>query len=237
MKNLRGFFNRNSSTILTVIGSTGVILTSILSIKATPKALKIIEEVKKEKDEEKLSMVETVKVAWKPYIPAIISGATTISCIVGSNYINKKTQESLLSAYLLLDNYRKRCHMKSVDRSIENRVIASKYDKNTKLDASKELFFDYQSMRYFQSTFDELEKVKSILNDKLINDGFVCLNDMYDILHMKHVPYGYQLGWGAMENQKIGYGLDFVYENTVLDDGLECNIFTIVTDPSIVYIS
>lgn len=237
MKNLRGFFNRNSSTILTVIGSTGVILTSILSIKATPKALKIIEEVKKEKDEEKLSMVETVKVAWKPYIPAIISGATTISCIIGSNYINKKTQESLLSAYLLLDNYRKKCHMKSVDRSIENRVIASKYDKNTKLDASKELFFDYQSMRYFQSTFDELEKVKSILNDKLINDGFVCLNDMYDILHMKHVPYGYQLGWGAMENQKIGYGLDFVYENTVLDDGLECNIFTIVTDPSIVYIS
>lgn len=237
MKNLRGFFNRNSSTILTVIGSTGVILTSILSIKATPKALKIIEEVKKEKDEEKLSMVETVKVAWKPYIPAIISGATTISCIVGSNYINKRTQESLLSAYLLLDNYRKKCHMKSVDRSIENRVIASKYDKNTKLDASKELFFDYQSMRYFQSTFDELEKVKSILNDKLINDGFVCLNDMYDILHMKHVPYGYQLGWGAMENQKIGYGLDFVYENTVLDDGLECNIFTIVTDPSIVYIS
>lgn len=237
MKNLRGFFNRNSSTILTVIGSTGVILTSILSIKATPKALKIIEEVKKEKDEEKLSMVETVKVAWKPYIPAIISGATTISCIVGSNYINKKTQESLLSAYLLLDNYRKKCHMKSVDRSIENRVIASKYDKNTKLDASKELFFDYQSMRYFQSTFDELEKVKSILNDRLINDGFVCLNDMYDILHMKHVPYGYQLGWGAMENQKIGYGLDFVYENTVLDDGLECNIFTIVTDPSIVYIS
>lgn len=237
MKNLRGFFNRNSSTILTVIGSTGVILTSILSIKATPKALKIIEEVKKEKDEEKLSMVETVKVAWKPYIPAIISGATTISCIVGSNYINKRTQESLLSAYLLLDNYRKKCHMKSVDRSIENRVIASKYDKNTKLDASKELFFDYQSMRYFQSTFDELEKVKSILNDRLINDGFVCLNDMYDILHMKHVPYGYQLGWGAMENQKIGYGLDFVYENTVLDDGLECNIFTIVTDPSIVYIS
>lgn len=237
MKNLRGFFNRNSSTILTVIGSTGVILTSILSIKATPKALKIIEEVKKEKDEEKLSMIETVKVAWKPYIPAIISGATTISCIVGSNYINKRTQESLLSAYLLLDNYRKKCHMKSVDRSIENRVIASKYDKNTKLDASKELFFDYQSMRYFQSTFDELEKVKSILNDKLINDGFVCLNDMYDILHMKHVPYGYQLGWGAMENQKIGYGLDFVYENTVLDDGLECNIFTIVTDPSIVYIS
>ena len=237
MKNLKGFFNRNSSTILTVMGSTGVILTSILSIKATPKALKIIEEVKKEKDEKKLSMVETVKVAWKPYIPAIISGATTISCIVGSNYINKKTQESLLSAYLLLDNYRKKCHMKSVDRSIENRVIASKYDKNTKLDASKELFFDYQSMRYFQSTFDELEKVKSILNDKLINDGFVCLNDMYDILHMKHVPYGYQLGWGAMENQKIGYGLDFVYENTVLDDGLECNIFTIVTDPSIVYIS
>lgn len=237
MKNLRGFFNRNSSTILTVIGSTGVILTSILSIKATPKALKIVEEVKKEKDEEKLSIVETVKVAWKPYIPAIISGATTISCIVGSNYINKKTQESLLSAYLLLDNYRKRCHMKSVDRSIENRVIASKYDKNTKLDASKELFFDYQSMRYFQSTFDELETVKSILNDRLINDGFVCLNDMYDILHMKHVPYGYQLGWGAMENQKIGYGLDFIYENTVLDDGLECNIFTIVSDPSIVYIS
>ena len=97
------FWQRNASTILTSIGGIGVVATSILSIKATPKAMQLIEEAKEEKGEE-LSKFEVVKVAWKLYIPAALIGTATIACIFGANTLNKCQQASLMSAYALLDN-------------------------------------------------------------------------------------------------------------------------------------
>ena len=39
----------HTSTVLTCLGGIGVVATSIMAIKATPKALELIEEAKKEK--------------------------------------------------------------------------------------------------------------------------------------------------------------------------------------------
>lgn len=56
------------------VGIAGMITTTVLAVKATPKALKLIDEAKKEKAEEavELKPTEMVKVAWKPYVPAMI---------------------------------------------------------------------------------------------------------------------------------------------------------------------
>ena len=43
---LKLFVKRNSSIILTVIGGAGVIATSIMAVRETPKALKLIEDAK-----------------------------------------------------------------------------------------------------------------------------------------------------------------------------------------------
>lgn len=50
--NARLFAKRNASTILTCLGCIGLIATTILAVKATPKVLQIIEEEKKNKGEE-----------------------------------------------------------------------------------------------------------------------------------------------------------------------------------------
>ena len=42
------FLKRNSSSILTGIGAAGVVVTSIMAVKATPKAIRILEKEKKE---------------------------------------------------------------------------------------------------------------------------------------------------------------------------------------------
>ena len=59
--NARLFVKRNASTILTGLGSIGVLTTTITAVKATPKALHLIEEAEKEKGE-KLTKWETIKV-------------------------------------------------------------------------------------------------------------------------------------------------------------------------------
>ena len=78
------FLKAHSPTILTVIGSTGVVITAVLAVRGTPKALKLIEEAKNTKGDE-LTVGETIQVAWKPYIPATISCVSTILCIVSVN--------------------------------------------------------------------------------------------------------------------------------------------------------
>ena len=53
------FLSRNSSTILTCIGGVGVVATVVTAVKATPKAMALIEEAKEEKGAD-LTKVETV---------------------------------------------------------------------------------------------------------------------------------------------------------------------------------
>lgn len=97
------FLKRNSGTILTGMGAAGVVVTSIMAVKATPKAIRILEEAKEEKGEE-LTVVETVRAAGPIYIPAFISGASTIACIFGANILSKRNQATLASAYAFLNN-------------------------------------------------------------------------------------------------------------------------------------
>ena len=89
-------------TILTCLGGVGVIFTSVLTAKATPKALRIIDETERGKGME-LSKWEKVRVTAPVYIPPVVIGSATILCIFGSNLLSKRQQASLASAYAFLD--------------------------------------------------------------------------------------------------------------------------------------
>ena len=108
------FIKRNASTILTCIGGAGVIATSVLAVKATPKALQMIDNAKEEKGED-LSKWEIVKTAGPAYIPAVLVGASSIACIFGANVLNQRQQASLMSAYALLDNSYKEYKAKVIE--------------------------------------------------------------------------------------------------------------------------
>lgn len=95
------FLKKHSSTILTCLGAVGVVATAVTAVKETPKAIKLLEEAEQDKGEE-LTKIEKVKTVASVYIPSVIIGAATISCIFGSNYINKRTQTAMIGAYALL---------------------------------------------------------------------------------------------------------------------------------------
>lgn len=101
MSSTQIFLKKHSSTILTVIGSAGVVATTILAVKATPKAIQLIEDEKNRQNNDiltnamangyetckyvrELKPLEVIKVAWKPYIPTTITGLSTIACILRS---------------------------------------------------------------------------------------------------------------------------------------------------------
>lgn len=262
MKKMQVFLQKNSSTILTVVGAAGVVATAVLAVKATPKAMELVEEeihrqnvelFENDVDKEltdfaqivKLKPIEVVKVAWKPYVPAIITGVSTIACIFGANVLNKRQQAALMSAYAVLDSsYREyREHAKALnennsDIDVKREIIKTKFDSDTVLDEDKELFFDYQSMRWFESTFEEVKRAEYVFNQNFAMSGYACVNDFYELIGLEPVEYGYQLGWSTVLNDDVygESGLEFIYEKTELEDGMECWIITMPCSPTVDYI-
>ena len=99
-----------SPTILTCIGAVGVVATAVLAVKATPKALRLIEIAEDHRHDDDpnwtwspLTKTEIIKTTWKCYVPAVVTGAATIICIFGANTLNRRQQASLASAYALLN--------------------------------------------------------------------------------------------------------------------------------------
>lgn len=233
MNKAQYFLKKHSTTILAVAGSTGVVATSVLAVKATPKAMLLVEEAKKEKGDD-LTPVEVVKVAWKPYIPAVITGASTIACIFGINHLSVKNQASLMSAYALLDSSFKEYQNKvnelygeDADKHVKEDIIKAKFD-DVELEDGKELFFDYNSCRYFESTMDKVLQAETAFLEVLQNRGYACLNEYYDLLGIDYTEFGYQLGWMDLENNDP-YNckeLEFSYEEVTIRDNIKCWIIS-----------
>ena len=113
---IRTELSKHSPELLTGIGIAGMITTVVLAVKATPKAINLIEEKKKDIYREQKghdpeyrldyqkplpSKLDYIKVAWKQYIPAAITGAASISCIIGASSVRAKRNAALATAYKL----------------------------------------------------------------------------------------------------------------------------------------
>lgn len=238
MNKIQFLFKKHSSTFLTIISSMGVISTTLLAIQATPKAIKLLEDKKEEKDYE-LSSIDIIKTSWKPYIPTIISGFSTIICIFGTNYLNKRTQASIASAYALLSNsYQeyinktKELYGDEADTNIKKSIIDNRIKRDSlELYGEKKLFFDYQTMRYFESTFDDVLHAEDLLNQELAASGYVSVNDFYKFLGLNELEYSNHIGWSDNGDY---HELKFEHQKIQFDDGLECWMI-IMEEPLIEY--
>ena len=239
-KSSKLFLNKHASTILTCVGGVGVVATSVMAAKATPKALALVEEAK-EKNEE-LTKLDYAIVALPAYIPAIVTGVSTIACIFGANMLNKRTQASLASAYALLNSSYNDYRAKAIElygdeanSKIKEGVAKDKYTGDGKLkDNDKQLFYDDYSGRYFESTIEDVLQAEYNLNREVAQAGGAFLNDFYNELGLSETEYGNYLGWSAGQLMEMYWNpwVEFGHSKFTFDDGLECTIITIESDPT-----
>ena len=175
MKSAQLWMSKHSPEILTGFGIAGMITTTILAVKATPKALKSIEKKKEDLElntEDKLTISETVKAAWKPYVPAAVTGTVSVACLIGASSVNLRRNTALAAAYHLsetaLSEYKEQVIEtigKNKERNIRNKVDKARVDKNPPNDKEviitgdgDTLCYDYHSGRYFKTSIDKLKK-------------------------------------------------------------------------------
>lgn len=233
--------NKNSPTILLVMGVGGLITASIFASRATLKANKAIEQKKNEKmpavnppkstDEIKLDKREVVKTVWKYYIPTAIITSTSVACIVGSSKITSKRTAALAAAYKISETALAEYQNKLVEvvgekkaQAVKERIAADDIKKdppkqNQIIFSGKgdSLFKDSVSKRYFKSNVDTIQKAVNKLNSLLYNEMFVSLNDFYDLIGLEDVAIGDDLGWNVEDGL---IEIDYVYIGD--DDGNPC---------------
>lgn len=250
--NVKLFCKRHASTILTVAGGVGVVLTTVTAVKATPKALEVLEEAREKKGED-LASVEKIKIAGPKYIPTALIGTGTLVCIFGANLLNKHHQAALVSAYTLVDSsfkeykqklqelYGEETHNNVIDALAVEKVdrdwgVSGSYFGQSCNLANEEacgdpvLFYEENSGRYFESTIEQVLNAQYHLNRNHTLRGYVYLNEYFEFLGLETTDYGSVMGWAPTDEGE--YWIEFNTRRTVLDDGLEVYILETPFEPS-----
>lgn len=226
-KTIGAFADKHSPEILLGFGIGGMVSTVVLSVAATPKAMKAMDEEKKQ-TKKKLTTWEVIKASWKYYIPAFLTGAASIACLIGSNTVHSKRNAALATAYALSESTLKRYSEKVVEtigekkeRQIREKVseeIVSEHpvSKTEVVMASsgETLCYDPKSDRYFMSDWNRIQKAVNDINLRLRSEMYIPLNEFYCELGLNNTDSGKLLGW----NIEKGY-LD-VRPDTALSDDL-----------------
>ena len=223
---------KHSPEILTGFGIAGMITTTVLAVKATPKALLHIEEAQNEKGDW-LTTGEKVKACWKDYIPTAASGVFSVSCIIGANSVNARRNAAFATAYKLsetaLNEYRDKVIEtigEKKEKTVREKVAKERLDKNPVsqnhiiiTEKGNTPCLDPISGRYFNSDIERIKKAENMLNKRLLHDafGYVSLNDFYDELGLEHSEMGDSLGWNVEKGL-----IDIEFCSQITDDGRPC---------------
>ena len=229
-KNLQTTVKKHQPEILTGLGVAGFVTTTVMAVKATPKALEVLAEIKEkhaDDSDKKEYCKEFVKKVVPLYIPSAVVGGLSIGCVVCANSINTKRNAALAAAYTLSETALSEYKEKVVEtigekkeKAVREAVAQGRVDKTPvenkeviNTGDGDELCLDYHSGRYFKSTIDKLRKAENDLNRRMLLDSYVSLNDFYSEIGLSGTRQGELLGW----NIEKGY-LKLELDATIVDD-------------------
>ena len=220
------YTKKNASTILSCLGVLGVVGTTLSAIKATPKAIEVLEE----RDNQSLTTFEKALVVAPVYFSTMLFGTATIICIFGANTLNKKQQAALTSAYAYLNSsfneYKdkvKAIYGEDGEKRVREEIAKDKYIQQSMSESDKDiLFFDEYSGRYFESSLFNLQNAVYKLNRTFALEGYANLNEFYRYIDLPETEYGAVLGWSGLKCWEVcNYAwIEIKWEDMELPDGL-----------------
>lgn len=234
IKSAERVLTKYSPGILTGIGIAGMIGATFMAVKATPKALYLIETKKEEAEVEELTPVETIKTCWKCYIPATLTTVLSAVCLIGASTVSAKRNAALATAYSISEAALREYQEKVVEvvgekkeKAVRDAVAKNQIERDpvTKSEVviidsnSNTLCYEPLSGRYFKSTIDKIKKAEIKLDRQMIQEMYVSLNDFYWEIGLDETDLGDKMGW----NLSKGY-MDLSFSSQLADDGTPCAV-------------
>lgn len=235
---------KNAPGILVGVGIVGMAGTTILAVKATPKAMLLIEAKKKELETESLTPVETVKTTWKCYIPAAVTGVMSTACLIGASSVSARRNAALATAYNLtrvaLSDY-KDAVVETIgekkEQVVRDTVAKKKVERdpvqNTEVIVTERgttLCYDAVFGRYFRSDIDTIKRAVNQLNRSIVSSMYASLNEFYDEIGLPPIEIGDKLGWNIDDGQ-----LEVDFSSQLAADGTPCLVISFNVAPDYGY--
>jgi len=90
------------SSLLGVVSAVGTVVTTVLAVKETPKALKKLDELKNTYKDKKIPFKVWIKEFMPIYWPSIVVGAATIASPIAATIMSRRTEASLIATSTML---------------------------------------------------------------------------------------------------------------------------------------
>lgn len=210
------FTKEHNPEILVGLGVVGMATSSVLAVKATPKALEIMEDKKADLGVTYLTRKEIAQATWKLYAPSVGVGLASAACIILGTSKSIKRNTALATVYALsestLREYKSKAKemlgeekAKELDREVSkarvrNREVTtvietegSEYIHHT--GNGDTLVYDSLSGRYFRSSKNAIEAAVNSINKSLLNDYVMTVNEFYNELGVPTIGAGSLIGW------------------------------------------
>ena len=216
---------KSAPEILVATGLCACVTSVMLGIKATPKALLDIEREKMKQKVEKLTVKDTVKIAWKHYVPCMATIGLGVGAVIGAQKINAgkiaamtaaiATSETAFSEYKAKakEMLGQKKEKEIVEAVHQEKVIKNPpTQKNVIVSKGSTTVYDSMSDRYWDMEVSDIKKAENNINAMLLKYGTASLNDLYDEFDMGHTTAGELLEWN------IDQGFMEIEMNAVLID-------------------
>lgn len=236
--------DKHGPEIAISIGVVGLVVAGVEAVRATPKALRLIEQKKESVEPEELSFKDIVETSWKFYVIPVVVGAASVFCIVSASKENWKRKAALTTAYTITEakfsDYQSKVidilgHEK--DEEIKSAIAKDKIQNNPVqnvilVDGTGDtICYDVLSGRYFKSNKENIRQAVNYLNTIMLDGSSVSLNDFYDEIGLESIKLGEMLGWN------IGKGMIDVDFSSQLDAaGNPCLVIDYQLAPAYDYI-
>ncbi len=242
VKGLQTSASKHSPEILTGVGITGMLTTTVLAVGATPKALGLIEEEKRARIAPELDITptEVIKVTWKCYIPAAITCGLSMFCLVGANSVNARRNAALAAAYTLSESALKTYREKVIEvigekkeQAVRDSVAKDNLAQNPV--HSREIIitgkgstrcYDVLSGRYFDSDIDTIKKAVNEINKNMLDEMYISLNDFYYEIGLDSTKLGDDLGWNVRDGL-----VELNFSSNLASDGTPCLVLDYTVAP------
>jgi hypothetical protein len=205
--------SRHSPAILVGAGAAGVVLTAILTAKASFKAARMIDEEQQRLDEGEqshpLDMKEKVDLVWKVFIPPVGTAVLTVGVIICAHRASVRRAAVLTAAYEIstraLDEYREQVvdtigekKERGIQEQLSQRRVDQGYPQATHvvvLGTGEILCYEPYTDRTFKSNHETIHRAVNAVNAKINNQGYAMLTDFYEAVGLNRTSISDEIGW------------------------------------------
>lgn len=257
IKGMRFGLQKHSPEILTGIGIAGMVTAAVLAVRATPKALLLLEEEKQRQNEElkvaekendseecveidKLKPVEILRTTWTCYIPSAVTGVLSIACLIGASSVNARRTAALATAYSLSESALKEYQEKVIEtigekkeQGIRDSVAKEKLKRDPVVNKEVIITGKGETLCYDTVTSRyfkcDIEKLRRVEN--MLNKRLI--SEMYISLN----EFYYEIGLNQTEiGEDLGWNIedgliDLEFSSQLAEDDTPCLVINYRVSP------